>query len=706
MPKRRRIARVEPPEPPPSARPTISRNTSALAALLVFVVLLIVYQQTVLRTAVDQDSGELVAAVHVQGIPHPTGYPLWMLLGRLFDYLPLGGTSAYRVGIMNAVGVAGAGSVITLTALALTGQILPSIFAGLAFGLWSPPWGDSVRAMVHALSGLLVALSIVALRRWNREQTAKALLLLSLAVGVAAMHHRTAFLVAGPALAAAFVLTRPRRASTYLPAAALFLAPFSLYSYLWYRALQHPPVYWTDVTTFPRLMQHIFAQQYTQFAFQHGGEQAVAEVQKMIPQLLAGPGPFSVLMGIVGVALILWGWSIWWRREPLVAGWLAAGTALVLIWVSQWGESSDLKHFLSPIGPPLVLAGALGAAQLSSLRVARQSPWAPAALVGALICGGLLSANWTEYDFSNRWGNRDRWAAALSQMESNAVFISDFDQPNFVTIYLQNVERLRPDIILLRGQRLNDPGYVDMIRDPEVRDTARALGFPTVTGELAMHQATARFAYELARRLLKRPIYAVHGPLGEQLPGPPYFLNLSMDLVRLTMTAPALERKAIGSSQADFPNGAALVSFSFDKMQARTGDMVGFTARWRLSQPLVPSQFVVALLPPYAGSDRRSQPALFLDPTQLAGVVKNEDVRLFQPFLFGYGQWGLPPSPEGTVYEQRGAVIIPSNAPAGEYHFALAISPPYAERSDQFEGWTTLPASLQVAASPLPRNGP
>ncbi len=291
-------------------------------------------------------------------------------------------------------------------------------------------------------------------------------------------------------------------------------------------------------------------------------------------------------------------------------------------------------------------------------------------------------------------------------MEPNAVFVSDFDQPNFVTIYLQNVEKLRPDIVLLRGQRLNDPADVAMIHDPEVRDAARTLGFPNVAGELAMHRATARFAYELAKRLPKRPIYAVHGPLGEQLPGPPYFLNLSMDLVRLTMTAPTLAQKAAGPSEADFPNGCALIGFVLDRTQARTGDMVGFIARWRLSQTLVPSQFVVALLPPYAGSDRRSQPVQFLDPAQLAGVVKNDDVRLFQPFLFGYGQWGPPPSPEGTVYEQRGAVIIPSNAPAGEYHFALAISQPYVEQPDQFEGWTTVPLTLQVTARPLPRNGP
>jgi hypothetical protein len=411
-------------------------------------------------------------------------------------------------------------------------------------------------------------------------------------------------------------------------------------------------------------------------------------------------------MGIVGVALILWGWAIWWRREPFVAGWLAAGTALVLLWVSHWGESSDLKHFLSPVGPPLVLAGALGAARLSSFRAAKGFAWAPAALVGVLICGGLLSANYPEYNFSNRWGNRDRWAAALSQMAPNAVFVSDFDQPNFVTIYLQNVEKLRPDIILLRGQRLNDAGYVGLIRDADVRDAVKAIGFPNVPNEMALHQMTARFAYELAKRLPKRSIYAVHGPLGEQIAGRPYFLNLSMDLVRLTPTAPAPEQEATGSSEAEFPNGASLMGFSLNNSQARTGDLVEFTAQWRLSQPLPPSQFIVGLLPPYQGSDQRSQPVRSLEPAQLAETVNNLDVRLFQPFPFVYGQWGLPPSPEGTVYEQRGAVIIPSNAPTGNYHFAIAISQPYVEQFEEFGDWATLPVTLDITARPLPRNDP
>ncbi|NIR00660.1 MAG: DUF2723 domain-containing protein [Gemmatimonadales bacterium] len=40
------------------------------------------------------------------GIPHPTGYPLWTLLARLFDSLPVGHTSACRVGLLSALSVA------------------------------------------------------------------------------------------------------------------------------------------------------------------------------------------------------------------------------------------------------------------------------------------------------------------------------------------------------------------------------------------------------------------------------------------------------------------------------------------------------------------------------------------------------------------------------------------------------------------------
>ncbi len=158
---------------------------------------------------------------------------------------------------------------------------------------------------------------------------------------------------------------------------------------------------------------------------------------------------------------------MWWKREPLVAGALGLGVLGVLFWVTQWGEASDLKHFFSPIGPVLALGGALGAADLAKRM--KRNTWVLPALAGVLLCGGLLTANWKEYNFSQRWGNRDRWAAALLQMAPHAVFVSDLDQPNFITEYLQNVERLRPDIVLLRATQLGDPQVPRHDCDPEVR---------------------------------------------------------------------------------------------------------------------------------------------------------------------------------------------------------------------------------------------
>ncbi len=49
------------------------------------------------------DSGELAAAAHVLGVPHPTGYPLYMLLGWLVSNAPLGADPASRLTALSAI---------------------------------------------------------------------------------------------------------------------------------------------------------------------------------------------------------------------------------------------------------------------------------------------------------------------------------------------------------------------------------------------------------------------------------------------------------------------------------------------------------------------------------------------------------------------------------------------------------------------------
>lgn len=48
----------------------------------------------------SDDSGEMVAAAYTLGLPHPPGYPLFCLLGRLFSFVPVG-TIAFRLNLLS-----------------------------------------------------------------------------------------------------------------------------------------------------------------------------------------------------------------------------------------------------------------------------------------------------------------------------------------------------------------------------------------------------------------------------------------------------------------------------------------------------------------------------------------------------------------------------------------------------------------------------
>ena len=57
----------------------------------------LVYALTVTPSLNAGDGGEFVTSTHALGIVHPTGYPLYMLLGRAFETLIPFGEIAFRL---------------------------------------------------------------------------------------------------------------------------------------------------------------------------------------------------------------------------------------------------------------------------------------------------------------------------------------------------------------------------------------------------------------------------------------------------------------------------------------------------------------------------------------------------------------------------------------------------------------------------------
>jgi Protein O-mannosyl-transferase TMEM260-like len=74
---------------------------AALAALF-GLASLVLYIRTLVPGLLYGDSGEFQTLVYSLGMTHPTGYPVYVLLGRLFTLLPLG-DMAWRVNLFSAV---------------------------------------------------------------------------------------------------------------------------------------------------------------------------------------------------------------------------------------------------------------------------------------------------------------------------------------------------------------------------------------------------------------------------------------------------------------------------------------------------------------------------------------------------------------------------------------------------------------------------
>jgi len=127
----------------------------------------IVYLSTLAPTLTwansGSDGGDLIAAAATGGVAHPTGYPLYLLLARLFQFLPLG-SLAFRTNLLSAVAAVSASVLIykIVTRSRLPSSPEPAWLSGLvaayAFGLAPLVWSQAVITEVYTLHAFLTTL--------------------------------------------------------------------------------------------------------------------------------------------------------------------------------------------------------------------------------------------------------------------------------------------------------------------------------------------------------------------------------------------------------------------------------------------------------------------------------------------------------------------------------------------------------------------
>ncbi len=480
---------------------------SSLLALTILVVAWAVYLLTLAPTLTwahdGADGGDLITATWVLGVPHPPGYPTYVLLGRLFLLWPLG-DPAYRLNLMSATAAAGTVALVYLIAREAIGATAwrdHALAGAAALALAFSPlfWSQAVIAEVYALNALFVALAAYLLLRWMRG-CRWCLPLAALTLGLGLGNHLTlAFVgliaVIGIGYSRARCHTRLEAAKDSRPTAfwgvalLCFLAGLSVYLYLPWSAAQDPPVNWGDPRTLDRFWWVVSGALYRGYLFTVPLEHVPARLAATAGLYVQQFGPWGAAISLVGL------WQLW-ARQRAWAWASAAGAALYTIYAIGYNTLSSYIYLL-----PAFLAGAVWlAAGLRALAHRWPRLWPLALLLPALA----LALNWAGADLRADHEAHDYAQTVLTAVEPRAIVLTGADEHTFALWYARYVTGQRPDVVV-----------VD--RDLLIYDWYRA-GLARRYPDLNVRDAKDE-AMLIAAHIAQRPMYLTDrpGPAGYAL---------------------------------------------------------------------------------------------------------------------------------------------------------------------------------------------
>lgn len=409
------------------------------------------------------DSGELVAAVHTLGIPHPSGYPLYVLTGKLWTLLFPVGSIAYRMSVLSALS---ASATVGLTHCLLRSLALSRVSAAagaLTLAFSASFWSQSNIQRVYALNAFFVVAVLRVASAWMASRRDRTLYAAFFLCGLGAANHTFMALVA-VALVVIMVTSAtttlgptPLPASRWAKAAACFVAGLTPYLYLPLRSRADPALDWGDPETPAALWRVVTRHEFWARAWLESPTDLAAIAVDWLSSI-------PVELSWAGAALAAIG---------LFKGEIPRGMRIALVTIATLnvtamavhGSRSDLFLWHRYYIPTYVVAALLMAfgVELAMRRVGR------AAAIALVIPAVLVVSRYGDFDRSRYRVADDFARRLLASLPPGAHLAAADDNILFSLIYLHFVEQLRPDVHLVLqgvGKARLPPLTFDPLRDP------------------------------------------------------------------------------------------------------------------------------------------------------------------------------------------------------------------------------------------------
>jgi hypothetical protein len=469
-----------------------------VVGLLVALVAFVVYLRTLAPSVDFIDAGELSADVWTLGIAHPTGYPLFTLLGWLFAHLPVHPEPVVRLNIMAAllcsVGVFVFFHVVRLIVrkffritTGLSEDLLLAVCAAASLlqAFSETYWSQAVAVEVYSLHMLLVGVVLYSFLRANigqgnseptRDASAFASstgwwMLFAFTLGLSFTNHMTTILLAPGFLYLYFAQqgwsggSWKRIGTMVLP----FLLGLSAYFYLPVRAAQSPVLDWGNPVTFERFLWHISGKQFRVWIFS-STEVAGRQLTYFINSLPAEHAYVGGVLAVIGAVAL-------WRRTRRIF----IFTAVLFVTCVGYAINYDIhdidSYFLLAYTMIALWAGC-GLFMVGTWSRNRFSQKSVGIVAIVLVISLVpLMFHYRASDESSNYLVEDYTLNMFASLRPDAIVLSfQWDYWVSASYYEQLVKGVRPDVIVIDKELLRRSWYITQLehRYPWLMDQSRA----------------------------------------------------------------------------------------------------------------------------------------------------------------------------------------------------------------------------------------
>ena len=574
-----------------------------------------VYLSTLAPTVLDADSGEFQFVAWLPGIAHPTGYPLYVLLGWFWTHLFRIGEVAWRMNLLSAIFAAGAVGFTFGAARQLLTAVWPDLpgnvrlvaaaATALTFAVTPTFWSQAIVAEVYPLHALFVAVILwltLKIRREGKDLSTGTAKLLTFLIGLSLTHHRTIVLILPALLIYLFPLIRrtldesphrtdakPKWVRLVSIHSLLLFAPLLLYLYL---PIVAPTTPYTTLllskqqtltlynNTLPGFWDHIMGAVFTGELRPTAADfdrvtltwQLLRQQFGWVGLLLALMGLFTLILrqrndilwftGLTGGAfvafnLIYFIGDIFVLFIPvwlIVALWIGVGT----LGLAHWLADSFIKRKSGAGETPVVglMAKRLAARIYKVITVG---------LVSLLfLLPVILFITWRpEVSQAQNLEAQQRWRKILAEdIPSNAVLLTNDRNEMMSLWYYQYVEQRRPDLLGLFP--LIAPG-------PEYRNVGRVL-------DQALDSGRPVYLIKPMPGLDLKADLTASGSLYQAIrPEAPPMYSLNLTLPDITI-----------QSVSNIPHTESILLLGYDLTPAnpKAGEPLTVRLHWQTTQPL------------------------------------------------------------------------------------------------------------------------